>query len=83
MWDTFSPLMRLLTFALIVPVFTVACNQTPVAQARLGLNQDNFFLLGHSWGGILAIPISLLPERQPYVDVRRPANLFQRHYVIP
>jgi proline iminopeptidase len=32
-----------------------------VEQVRrtLGLNRDNFFLLGHSWGGILAMEYAL------------------------
>ena len=32
-----------------------------VEQVRqaLGLDRDNFFLLGHSWGGILAIEYAL------------------------
>jgi proline iminopeptidase len=33
-------------------------------RAALGLNADNFFLLGHSWGGILAIEYALRYQQQ-------------------
>ena len=32
-------------------------------RAALGLNRDNFYLLGHSWGGILAIEYALKYQR--------------------
>lgn len=34
-------------------------NEVEQVRRALGLNQDNFFLYGHSWGGILAIEYAL------------------------
>ncbi|MCY7388841.1 MAG: proline iminopeptidase-family hydrolase [Burkholderiales bacterium] len=39
-----------------IPRFVDEVEQVRIA---LGLNRDNFFLLGHSWGGILAIEYAL------------------------